>query len=70
MVQIDGVEQKSGAISTFANTFLLNSLILETIQVLAGRGVVPPIWRSGNAPGGDEWNAQFLDRFKNRIRHL
>jgi len=70
MVQIEGVEQKVGAISTFANAFLLNSLVLETIQVLAGRGIVPPIWRSGNAPGGDEWNNQFLDRFRGRIRCL
>ena len=70
MVQIEGVEQKVGAISTFANAFLLNCLVLETIQILAGRGVIPPIWRSGNAPGGDEWNNQFLDRFKGRIRYL
>jgi len=70
MVQIDGVEQKTGAISTFANAFLLNCLVLETIQALAGRGIIPPIWRSGNAPGGDEWNNRFLDRFKNRIHCL
>ena len=70
MVQIEGVQQKAGAISTFTNAFLLNCLVLETVQVLAGRGVVPPIWRSGNAPGGDEWNSQFLDRFKGRIRYL
>jgi len=70
MVHIEGVEQKAGAISTFANAYLLNCLVLETIQVLAGRGIVPPIWRSGNAPGGDEWNNQFLDRFRGRIRYL
>ena len=70
MVQIEGVQQKAGAVSTFANAFLLNCLVLETIQILAGRGIVPPIWRSGNAPGGDEWNNQFLDRFKGRIRYL
>ena len=70
LVQIKGLEQKMGAVSTFANAFLLNSLVLETAQILAGRGIVPPIWRSGNAPGGDEWNNQFLDRFKNRIRYL
>ncbi|MDL2229835.1 SIS domain-containing protein [Treponema sp. OttesenSCG-928-L16] len=70
MVQIDGVEQKAGAISTFANAYLLNCLVLETIQILADRGIVPPIWRSGNAPGGDEWNNQFIHRFTGRIKHL
>jgi len=70
LMQIEGIEQKVGPISNFANFYLLNCLVLETIQILAGRGIVPPIWRSANAPGGDEWNNQFLDRFKGRIRHL
>ena len=70
MVNIEGVPQNVGAISTFANSYLLNCLVLETVQVLAGRGIVPPIWRSGNAPGGDEWSKQFLDRFKGRVRLL
>ena len=28
------------------------------------------IWRSGNAPGGDEANARFLARFRDRVRWL
>jgi uncharacterized phosphosugar-binding protein len=70
MVQLEGVEQKAGAASTFANAYLLNCLVLETVQILQSRGIVPPIWRSGNAPGGDEWNGRFVDRFKGRIRYL
>lgn len=70
VLEMEGVPQKVGAMSTFANAYLLNCLIAETVRLLAERGVVPPIWRSGNAPGGDEWNRQFLGRFKDRIRHL
>ena len=32
--------------------------------------VVPPVWRSGNAPGGDEANAAFIGRFRERVRWL
>lgn len=70
VLELEGVPQKVAAMSTFANAFLLNSLIAETTCLLAQEGVVPPIWRSGNAPGGDEWNRQFTDRFKGRIRYL
>jgi len=70
IVQIEGIPQKMGAVSTFANSFLLNCLVLETVQNLAARGIVPPVWRSGNAPGGDEWNSQFIDRFRGRIRFI
>ena len=70
VVEIEGVEQKVGALSTFANAFLLNVLMMETLQILVSRGIVPPIWRSGNAPGGDEWNNRFIGEFKDRIRCL
>ena len=70
VITLDGVEQKVGAMSTFVNAYLLNSLVMVALQDLVGRGIVPPVWRSGNAPGGDEWNNQFVGRFKNRISCL
>ena len=56
--------------STFANAYTLNWLMLATIEVLDLRGIEVPIWRSGNAPGGDEANARFLDRFRGRVKWL
>ena len=70
VISIENVEQKIGAMSTFANSFILNSLILETVDVLSKEGIVPPIWRSGNVAGGDEWNNQFISQFTNRIPKL
>jgi uncharacterized phosphosugar-binding protein len=70
VVEIEGLEQRVAAISTFANAYLLNSLMAETVHLLIQRGVTPPIWMSGNAPGGDEANARFIARFKGRIRKL
>jgi len=69
-IQIDGIEPKMGSTSTFANAFLLNSLMMTTAAVLAERGVEVPVWRSGNVPGGDEWNNLFIERFKGRVRWL
>ncbi|MDR6550427.1 putative phosphosugar-binding protein [Paenibacillus qinlingensis] len=70
VLEIDGLEQRVGAMSTFANAFLLNALVAETVHLIAADGVQPPIWMSGNATGGDEWNKQFIDRFKGRIKKL
>lgn len=70
VIEIDGVPDRVGAVSTFANAYALNVLVLEAIDLLARRGVTPPIWRSGNAPGGDEANARFLAAFRNRVRAL
>lgn len=69
-VSVAGVGERIGALSTFANAFALNALVIRTVAELAARGIEPPIWRSGNAPGGDEANGRFLARFRHRVRKL
>ena len=69
-MNIDGIEPRMGSTSTFCNAFLLNSLMMTTAAYLAEMGVEVPVWRSGNQPGGDEWNNRFIERFKGRVRWL
>lgn len=70
LLTLPGVKEKLGPASTFANAFILNALVIETVAHLARSGVEPPIWRSNNAPGGDEDNARFIARFQDRVRQL
>ncbi len=70
ILDLPGVDDPFGAISTFANAFVMQGIIAEAIRLLAEGGVEPTIWRSANAPGGDERNARFLDRFRGRVRWL
>jgi uncharacterized phosphosugar-binding protein len=70
VVEITGLDQRVAAMSTFANAYLLNALIAETVDLLVREGIEPPIWMSGNATGGDEANARFIQRFKGRIKKL
>jgi len=69
-LQVEGVGESIAAVSTFANAFALNCLVIRTVAMLVEHGVEPPVWRSGNAPGGDEANARFLERFRDRVRAL
>ena len=70
VVSMDGMSQPIAAISTFANAFALNCLVIRTVAKLVERGIEPPVWRSGNAPGGDAANARFVDRFHDRVKSL
>ncbi|CAI6018455.1 SIS domain-containing protein [Cohnella sp. JJ-181] len=70
VLEVDGLEQRVGAMSTFANAFLLNALVAEAVALLAADGIQPPIWMSGNATGGDEWNRRHMEKFKGRIKKL
>jgi len=70
VVQVPGMGDPIAAISTFANAFALNCLVIRTVAALVEREIEPPVWRSGNAPGGDAANARFIGRFRGRVRAL
>lgn len=70
VIKLDNFEQKIGALSTFANAYVLNSIVVEAINMLVNDNIKPPVWMSGNATGGDEWNRKFMDRFRGRIKML
>lgn len=70
LMRLPGMGEPIGASSTFANATALNALVMRTVAKLLERGIEPPVWRSGNAPGGDEANARFLGRFRHRVRTL
>ena len=70
IIEVPGVSENTSAVSTFANAFALNCLVIRTIAHLGETGEDPPIWRSGNAPGGDEANGRFLEKFRGRVRSL
>lgn len=70
IIELPGFSQKIGALSTFANAYVMNCIVIEAINMLVKEGINPPVWRSGNAPGGDEWNNQFIANFKNKVQCL
>lgn len=70
IVEIEGTDRKVGATSTFCNVFVMNLLMIETAKALVAMGVEPPIFVSGNMPGGDEANRQLIDKYIPKIKHL
>jgi uncharacterized phosphosugar-binding protein len=70
VINIPNLDQPVAAMSTFANAYLLNCVMAEAVRLMVQKGITPPIWMSGNAPGGDEANARFIERFKGRIKKL
>lgn len=70
VLDIEGVSSKVAAGSTVAVTFALNALMATTAKKMAELGVEPPIYRSGNVPGGLEYNKKFVDKYSSRVKHL
>jgi len=70
LVSVPGVSQRVGASSTFANALAMNAIMGTAIEMLAARGIEPPIWQSANSPGGDEANARHVAAYRDRIKKL
>jgi uncharacterized phosphosugar-binding protein len=70
VVDIEGLDFKVSPISTITNLFIINSINAATCQYLHDRGIKPPVWTSGNIPGGDEANQAYMDAYFGKIRHL
>lgn len=64
----DGV--KAGPVSSISSFFIANEIVLETCEELLRRGIEPPVFKSGNVPGGDEHNEAVMKQYAGRIKHL
>lgn len=69
-ISFEGMVEKIAPVSTVIVSYTLNLLEIETVRQLLEAGVQPPVWRSGNLPGGDEVNRKYIDKYKGRIRLL
>lgn len=67
-VRDDGT--KAGPVSTVATLAIANSIILTACEKLREQGVQPQVFRSGNCPGADTYNAEILGTYMPRVRHL
>lgn len=67
-VRSDGT--KSGPLSSIATLFIANSLMLAASDQLNEWNIEPKIYRSGNCPGGDQYNARLISQLRTRIKHL
>jgi uncharacterized phosphosugar-binding protein len=70
LVAVEGCDQKVGPGSTIANSFIEHSLVIAAVEHMVSLGVKPPIWKSANAPGGDEANKRYIAEYMGKIRHL
>lgn len=70
VLKIEGLNHAVAAMSTFANAFILNSVVAQAVQILVDQGITPPMWASGNEAGGDEANDRYIERFKGRVKLL
>ena len=70
VVEVPGLTTPIAPISNVVDFTIAHLLEIETVRQCIERGVIPPVWNSANAPGGDEKNAAYLKKYKPRVKSL
>ena len=70
VVTVEGCDTPIAPISNIVDFYIVHALEIATIRECVKRGVVPPVWKSANTPGGDEFNKSSMDKYKMRIKML
>ncbi|WP_161485732.1 SIS domain-containing protein [Gracilibacillus timonensis] len=61
---------KTGATSSIAAAYLLDSVVLQAIENLVNKGIEPPIMKSANIEGGREYNESLLEKYNDRLNRV
>lgn len=69
-VMVPGFDSPIAPVSNVIDFTIAHWLEIECIRQCVERGITPPVWRSANAPGGDEFNAGYLKKYKPLIKNL
>ena len=70
IVNIPGLDTPIAPVSNVVDFTIAHLLEIETVRQCVERGIVPPVWNSANAPGGDEKNAAYLAKYKPQVKCL
>jgi uncharacterized phosphosugar-binding protein len=67
---VEGYDVAVAPTSTIVDSYIAHRMIIEAVAEMKKRGLEPPIFRSANLPGGDEFNAKLIERYRNRVKDL
>ncbi|MDO5554911.1 MAG: SIS domain-containing protein [Planctomycetia bacterium] len=69
-VTVPGFETPIAPNSNLVDFYIAHRLEIEAVRICVERGIVPPVWHSANAPGGDEFNAHYIEKYRSRVKML
>jgi len=65
---LDKTGQYFGPLSSLSSIYIVDRMVVEVVSKYIEAGQVPPVFKSANIPGGDEYNKELINRYKERIK--
>ena len=69
-IDVPGLEVRIAPLSTIANSFIVNILVIKIVEKLISKGIKPPVWMSAHLNGSHEWNQRMAEKYRTRIHLL
>lgn len=66
-LQVPGTDLFTGPTSTLANVAIIQQMVYGVCRAFQEAGQEPPLFKSANLPGGDEWNRQLIEKYGARV---
>ncbi|HBL74193.1 MAG: hypothetical protein A2W90_17730 [Bacteroidetes bacterium GWF2_42_66] len=70
VIKVNGFDTPIAPISNITDFYIAHRLEIATIKKCVEKNIVPPVWSSANAPGGDEINAKYVEKYLPRVKCL
>lgn len=64
---VPGTELLTAATSSLAGVAIMEEIVYRVACRYAESGIEPPIFKTANLPGGDEWNARLIAEYGGRV---
>lgn len=66
-IEVEQLPVKVGGTSLYTGCMLLDCAVLDALDILLEKGIVPPVYMSANVDGGPQFNQTYLDMYKDRL---
>ena len=70
VVNMPGLDTPIAPVSNIVDFYIAHRLEIETVRICLERGVIPPVWKSANLPGGDAYNKALIEKYLPRVKNL
>ena len=70
VISIEKLKVEAGWVSTIANSFILNAILLSAIEIIEKENIKADIWNNFYDSCGLSRNEGYIDKYIGRIKHL
>jgi len=69
-VEFNSLKKRAGWLSTIANSFILNAILICTIEIMEKEKMNPDMWNNFYHPEGISHNEKLIDKYFDKIKHI